>query len=195
MDNLNNQCCKYSRFSKIMHVLIVLLLVASLFYLWKNYEITPKEETSAEEVNEVQDAKEVEVKEIEEEKTAAVPETCKSAPQQTDIGSLAFPIAEKYKKLNFLGQIFTAGPCGKDRWNQLNGVESKGYSLGSTVWLKDSPSQELINTFKDIGYQCTEAQESTCKEWRLTKLTHIEDILLLEPYSSNFEGDDCINCG
>lgn len=121
---------------------------------------------------------------------------CNAKPIQLAIGRDEFPIDKKYSNLNFLGQIFTAYDCGGGRINKIFGVNDGVYTLGSTVWLKDNPDKNLINTFKSIGFSCVEKDiPSECKKWRLDGNVKIDDLIKLEPYYNYFKSDDCIHCG
>ena len=122
---------------------------------------------------------------------------CDDEPFGTAIGGNVYPIDLKYKKLHFLGQLFTAANCGQERLNQLDGVNGEYYTLGPTINLKNNPSQELVNVFKSIGFDCYDKlSDNKCKKWSLdNKLIKISELLKLEPYHNNFSSDDCVNCG
>ena len=121
---------------------------------------------------------------------------CTDQPTPTEIGSDIYPIAEKYKHLQFLGQIFTASNCGDERLNKIFGVRNREYSMGSSISLKNNPSEQLINDLKSIGFKCgDELEDKSCKSWELWEKVKIKDLLKLEPYYNDFERDDCRNCG
>ena len=122
---------------------------------------------------------------------------CTSAPRYSDMGSAIFPIAEKYKNINFLGQLFTAYDCGEKRMNEFFSIKEKKYILGSTLWLSTNPPEKLVNTFKQIGYVCVEDKsvESSCKKWRLNDEVDIDKIIKLKEFIKYIELDDCVNCG
>lgn len=128
--------------------------------------------------------------------TSGTSDLCTAEPTPTDIGRDIYPIDSKYSNLSFLGQLFTAYDCGSDRVSQLFGVDGNNYTLGSTVWLKDYPSQSLIDTFGSVGFSCHESNsDAYCKEWQLWETVTVDDMMKLEPYYQNFETDDCTNCG
>ena len=122
---------------------------------------------------------------------------CDDEPFGTAIGSNVYPIDLKYKKLHFLGQLFTAANCGEERLNQIFGVDGENYILGSAINLKNDPSQELVNVFKSIGFSCYDKlPDNECKEWSLNNYSiEISELLKLEPHHNNFSSDDCANCG
>lgn len=127
---------------------------------------------------------------------ALPPNVCTMEPTSTEIGRDQYPIDAKYKDIKFLGQLFTAYNCGASRLGKIFGVTGDSYTLGSTIWLENSPSQPLIDTFKSVGFACGEkTSDADCKKWRLTTSVKVEDLMKLEPYYKNFRSDDCINCG
>jgi cell division protein FtsB len=119
---------------------------------------------------------------------------CTAQATATEIGRDVFPIDPKYKGIEFLGQLFTAFNCGRERLNNIFGVKGDNYTLGSSVFLKNTPSNSLTNTFKSIGYKCIDPEKS-CKNWELWTTVKVIDLLKLEPFHENFEADDCTNCG
>lgn len=140
------------------------------------------------------------------ESQATKPETkislCDEKPTTTEIGRDILPIDPKYKDLGFLGQLFTAYPCGKDRVKQVFGVEGDSYTLGSTIFLKGQPSQALIDTYLSIGFSCFELSsgaacksETGDKKIELSKTVKVDDLMKLEPFYEFFKSDDCVNCG
>lgn len=121
---------------------------------------------------------------------------CTDEPMGTDIGRDIYPIDPKYKNTQFLGQIFTAYKCSEERMSKIYGVKGDTYTLGSSVLLKNNPSPSLIATFTSLGFECDQkTADATCTRWETKKILKIEDIMKLEPFSENFEVDDCINCG
>lgn len=121
---------------------------------------------------------------------------CTDAPTEHGIGRAIYPIDSKYGGLGFLGQLFTAYPCGPARMNSIFGVDGNNYTLGSAVWLKSNPSQSLISTFKSIGFTCSEkVSDASCKKWELWDSVKVDELMKLEPHSVNFKADDCRNCG
>jgi len=122
---------------------------------------------------------------------------CTDEPRGIPIGSDVYPIDLKYENIHFLGQLFTAASCGPERLNQIWGVEGETYILGSTIWLKENPSQDLINVFRLIGFECVEdSADESCKYWKLSDIAaKVNDLLELEPYHEYFSQDDCVNCG
>jgi len=121
---------------------------------------------------------------------------CDDEPFGTAIGGNVYPIDSKYKNLHFLGQLFTAANCGQERLSHIDGVDGKNYILGSTIFLKNKPSQSLVNVFKSIGFRCYDnSLDYQCMSWSLDKHVEVNELLKLEPYYENFNGDDCVNCG
>jgi hypothetical protein len=127
---------------------------------------------------------------------------CDKSPTTTDIGRNILPIDLKYKHLGFLGQLFTAYTCGKERVSQVFGVEEDSYTLGSTIFLKGQPNKALIDTYLSIGFNCYEVSSGApCKsdigdkKIELSKTVKVTDLMKLEPYYEFFKPDDCVNCG
>lgn len=119
---------------------------------------------------------------------------CTDPPKPTEIGRDIYPIAKKYERLEFLGQLFTAHACGEERLKKIFGVEGDTYTLGSTLFLENEPSQKLEKTLRDIGFSCVENKEK-CRQWGLNETVEIEALMKLEPFVENFRDDDCRNCG
>ncbi len=180
----------------VLSVIITTVIVSGSFYFWQkaqidvlrqeiqnlkiqNEQLTSKLNTTTETPNDYQ--------------TSTL---CTDPPVGTDIGSDVYPIDPKYSTLQFLGQLFTAYKCGPERVSKIFGMDGDDYTLGSGIWLKNNPSQSLINTFKSIGFRCRENNpDASCKEWELLNEVKINELMKLEPYHENFKGDDCIHCG
>lgn len=126
--------------------------------------------------------------------TNTISSLCTAPATATDIGSNVFPIDPKYKGIEFLGQLFTAFNCGPERVSRIFGVNGSDYTLGSSVLLKNAPSDSLTNTLKSIGYKCTDPKTG-CKKWELRTTVKVNDLMKLEPFFENLEADDCTNCG
>ncbi len=121
---------------------------------------------------------------------------CTAKPVSNEIGSEIYPSDAKYQKLTGLGPIFTAYKCSSSRLNAVLGNSNGQYTLGSTVWLKTAPSQQLLTTLKAVGYLCSEkVSDTSCKKWRLVRFVNVTDIMKLEPFSEQLEADDCVFCG
>lgn len=133
---------------------------------------------------------------VEAPETKTDPSLCAANPTTTEAGSEVYPIDQKYKNFQFLGQLFTAYECGQERISKIFGVEGENYTLGSSVWLKGNPSQALIGVFKSIGYVCKDNNtEENCKNWELRNTVKVNSLMKLEPFYENFKSDDCTNCG
>lgn len=119
------------------------------------------------------------------------------AIEREEIGGTRFPIAPKYKHLNWLGQLFTADDCGEARLKEFYDGEDAAYELGSTISLKNKPSQQFRRLLKSIGYSCNKKMdEKSCTNWGvLNEDTVIYKFLLLKSYKNKIKGDDCVNCG
>lgn len=120
---------------------------------------------------------------------------CSDPPVFTEIGRYDYPREIKYAHLNFLGQLFTAFNCGPARVSKIFGVEGNVYTLGSVVFLKDIPSQLLLDVFEEVGFICADGEGETCQRWELGESVSLDKLIKLEPYSELFSADDCINCG
>ncbi len=124
------------------------------------------------------------------------PKECTDPPTSTDNGREVYPVAEKYSKLQFLGELFTAADCNPERLGKIFGVDGDSYTLGSSLRLNKNPSPELVTSLKDIGYACKEINdEGVCRYWSLDKTAKIDDLRNLIPYLDFFESNDCVNCG
>lgn len=123
------------------------------------------------------------------------PNVCVGAPiEREEIGGTRYPVAPKYKHLNWLGQLFTADDCGAARLAEFYSGEDASYDLGSTIWLKQKPNQYLRRLLKAIGYSCKEGNEKSCTYWSLDK-TSLYKLLLLKAYHAKIKQDDCLSCG
>ena len=119
---------------------------------------------------------------------------CTLPARGTDIGRDVFPIAESYKDLPFLGQIFTADDCGPARLNDVVGGPDAAYKLGSALWLKKPASPGLVEVLQSIGFVCGSSEEG-CLKMELTQTVSVKELLKLKPFASEFKQDDCRNCG
>jgi hypothetical protein len=123
-------------------------------------------------------------------------DVCINEPTYLDNGREQYPIDPAYNDLDFLGQLFTAHNCGADRVNEIFGVTDGEFTLGSTIWLLSKPSQDLINTFEEIGYKCAEdVEDEECLKWELLDTIDVGELLKLEPFHKSLIQDDCRNCG
>ena len=121
---------------------------------------------------------------------------CTDAPTATEIGRDVYPIADKYKQLQFLGQLFTASDCGTERLNKIFGVRDGQYTQGATITLKAPPSAQFLATLKAVGFICSEKKtESQCSQWQLEKSINVQEILKLKPFADKIKQDDCYICG
>lgn len=121
---------------------------------------------------------------------------CTDPPTILDNGRTQYPIEPAYGHLPFLGQIFTADDCGQQRYEEIYGPLDP-YTFGSTLWLKNSPDDQLQGLLEVLGYVCAnEVSNDKCKQWKLTRdLDDADSLLFLKPYYQLFSQDDCINCG
>lgn len=119
---------------------------------------------------------------------------CTKPGKVTDIGSVEFPIATKYKHLNNLGQFFTAQECGGSR---LKLFRSSQTYVDLTLTLKKNPSKGLLSVLKSIGFKSTGKNKNGTEQWSLgfEKKVLIDRLLKLKPYYQQIERDDCLNCG
>ena len=121
---------------------------------------------------------------------------CTDAPTATEIGRDVYPIADKYKHLQFLGQLFTASDCRAERMDKIFGVRDGQYTQGSTITLNAPLSAQFLATLKAIGFICSEqTTESQCSQWQLEKSVTVQDILKLKPFADKIKQDDCYICG
>ena len=121
---------------------------------------------------------------------------CTQPGVATDIGSIVYPISDTYAHLSFLGQLFTAAECGNERMHQLWGVENGKYTRGLLIVLKKDPSITLLETLKEIGFDCIEKNnEMVCKESNPANPVSVQQLLKLIPFASQISRDDCVSCG
>jgi hypothetical protein len=121
---------------------------------------------------------------------------CIDSPTVTEIGRDVYPIADKYKQLQFLGQLFTASDCGTERLSKIFGVKNGQYTQGATITLNAPPSVKFLATLKVVGFICSEQKiESQCSQWQLEKSVNVKDILKLKPFADKIKQDDCYICG
>ncbi|MEK7524202.1 MAG: hypothetical protein AAB588_04205 [Patescibacteria group bacterium] len=129
---------------------------------------------------------------------SAYPNVCVGAPiEREEIGGTRFPVAPKYKHLNWLGQLFTADDCGEERLGEFFGSEDETYPLGSILRLKKSAKndKQLRRTLKILGFSCNEGNEKGCLYWNFSDSLPVYKILLLKPYAKKMQQDDCVHCG
>lgn len=172
----------------IIPIIIIAIVIIGIYFLQKMIQSDDQTQLPPEEVG---------FEEIEPEILPVAIEDdplCTAEPIPSMIGSDIYPIDPQYIGLNFLGQLFTADKCG--RVNNIWGVNGNDYTLGSTIWLFENPDSLLVDTFESVGFKCIDGNlNESCKYWRLKETVKVDDLLKLEPYSNNFEKDDCVNCG
>ena len=103
-----------------------------------------------------------------------------------------YPIDPKYKKLTYLGQIFTANDCGDERLKEVAGGED--YTLGSSITIKGYPGAEFKKTLLEIGYTCDGGDERVCQKWTLKNTVKAKDLTKLWRYHPSIDTDNCIKC-
>lgn len=105
-------------------------------------------------------------------------------------------LAEAYKQLPTIGQIFTASHCGDDAVEQLSFVQDGQYVGGLTIWLPHVADNELTELFKKGGFVCSGENEYTCKKWRLSedKTVPVETLLEMRQYAPQMALDECLEC-
>lgn len=124
-------------------------------------------------------------------------DSCLDEPVIYDNGYVHYPVDPKYGDLDFLGELFTAYNCEPNRSNELFGVTDGKYTLGSKIWLKEKPSQKLIDVLKNIGYSCVaDVSDADCLEWELLDdSVSVDELMKLEQFYKDFKQDDCRYCG
>lgn len=123
---------------------------------------------------------------------------CSAIPTFADNGRKINPInKDKYKSeefihIGFLGELFTADDCGKERVNELF---KNQYNDGLTIWV--SPTDSLTKTLGEIGFECSDETitKDICEEWKTEETIFTEDLIKLKPYYLNIKLSDCIWCG
>ena len=118
---------------------------------------------------------------------------CKNPPKTDENKRQIYPVAKKYSNVKFLGQLFTANQCGKQRLSQIPGVSGDYYTAGSTIFIQDVPSAELQKTLQSIGYSCVE-NNAPCRQFGLNTTVKVADMLKLEPFVAEIREDDCRQC-
>jgi hypothetical protein len=123
---------------------------------------------------------------------------CSEGPFATDIGYQRYPVSESYSHLfSSLGELFTAYECGGDRLENIWGVEDGAYILGLNIKVADKTSILFTNTLKSSGFTCKERMPNweNCKDWTLTEVIELKELLKLRNFSKDIIFSDCINCG
>lgn len=123
---------------------------------------------------------------------------CIAKPYSTDIGSLNYPTANKYRSAGGLGAVFTAYDCGPERLEEFFDGPDAMYTWGSSLTLWEAPSPELYEALGTAGYVCegTDGDEHTgCKVWLLENEAPISNLIPLREFTREFKRNDCINCG
>ncbi len=119
-------------------------------------------------------------------------DVCKAQPTMAEGGVVHYPVDPKYKSLQYLGQIFTAHSCGRARLAKIPGVEGDKYTDGLSVLLQDKPNTQITNTLKSIGFICDSSDKTNCRKWLVNDSISIDNLLKLEPYSSQIVVDSSI---
>lgn len=71
---------------------------------------------------------------------SAYPNVCVGAPiEREEIGGTRFPVAPKYKHLNWLGQLFTADDCGEERLGNFLEAKTRPIHWDPFCALKKAP--------------------------------------------------------
>jgi hypothetical protein len=122
---------------------------------------------------------------------------CTIEPIPNETGYSTYPIAEKYKDLRHLGELFTAADCNNpERLSGVFGVKGENYIIGANMSLKDAPSTEMLNTLKSIGFYCKDKSiEVNCKQWELKNTVKLNDFLKLKNFYQEIIASSCANCG
>ena len=125
---------------------------------------------------------------------------CTSKPVPTEIGRDVYPTnTKRYGNIDFLGELFTADDCGKERLSKIFGVLNNDYTLWPDILLQNEPDSNLILVLKEIGFElgstCENSIEKKCKHWSLKKTVPLEKILKLKPFAQEIKSSGCINCG
>lgn len=109
-------------------------------------------------------------------------------------GYISFPVADTYKNIPYLGEVFTAYSCGPERLARLGAGNGK-FERHSRITLAAAPNAELLNMLKRVGYTCADkGNQIACLHWELTKPVSLEAVAKLEPYSAQFLQEECLDC-
>lgn len=126
----------------------------------------------------------------------AYPNVCAAVTiEREEIGGTRFPIHPQYKHLPWLGQVFTADRCGETRLGERYFGDDGTYTHGSTIWLKRAPTKYLRRLLWTVGYELISVDPDGVETWRLEGEVPVYKLLLLKPYASKMEQDDCVHCG
>ena len=123
---------------------------------------------------------------------------CDALGEVSDVGRMVLPVNDvKYGELDLLGQLFTADDCGLERVAEVYGVnEDLDYIMGSTIWLNEAPSADLVGMFSDLGFECDdEVEDAKCTYWSLREAIAVDLILRLKSFADEMKMDDCTLCG
>lgn len=118
---------------------------------------------------------------------------CKGFSEEPGIGE-SYPIAEKYSHLSFLGELFTASDCSRQRMLEVNQGTDE-YTNGINLFLKTPPSNNFKTVLEGIGFSCEEDSQASCTEWSFKKPIKLQELLRLKPFSDAIDTDDCTICG
>lgn len=122
---------------------------------------------------------------------------CIAKPYTTDIGSLKYPVSNKYSTSYWLGSIFTAYECGNARLEELFGGLDGEYIARSVLTLWDAPSTDFRRVLETAGYSCDQegVDPMMCMRWILDEDVPISTLIPLREFMHEVRQDDCLNCG
>lgn len=122
---------------------------------------------------------------------------CTRPPTENDIGSMVYPIAERYSRLPHLGQVFTALDCGdRGRAQQVRGFTDGRYALGVTLSWETEPPADLKAFLEQNGFSETAAGTwKSADPLTLDQLDGLRGFFAGPSANAGFRYEDCIRCG
>lgn len=122
------------------------------------------------------------------------PTLCISAPEQTAMGSVIYPVAPQYQKVSGLGMVLTAADCGEARLKEMEKQFQYGL-VGGMLFFKAPPTQAARDTMVSLGFHCA-ATEPDCKQWQVNEqMPSLQHLLKLKPFLDQIEREECGQCG
>lgn len=182
---------RHSKTTPIIAIIVALVVLLGILLFSR---LTMKTNTSAQNTNVVGNEKIGTVVATDTVKAQAV-NVCKDPGITTMIGSVYFPIADKYVHLPGLGQFITAEECSNARLKEV--TEKVTYGLvGGEITLKQPTSPQLWAVLNNAGFSCaTKESIKTCLVWKIKKEPALSDLLKLKPFVEEFASEKCGLCG
>lgn len=127
------------------------------------------------------------------------PTVCEAEPKEQESGRLTYPIADAYRNLPNLGELYTLLDCRKrdiaetrlEKQSDGSIVYTKGIRLR---WEEGEPSADAKQVLQTLGFT-----ETSPTEWQTERALNLDQLLLLRPIflspSKAMIHEDCVRCG